>query len=365
MSHAMDNRENGYVPSPLDTSEIKLTDDILKLTDLLAKNAHDTWAQQRISQGWKFGPVRDDLKREHPFLIPYKDLPESEKEFNRSSAQETIKMLLSLGYPKNGDANTSTDTTILRGGPEERNRKIVSQLKKPKLAVAELRKIWEERSPVVWLRNVEIYRRAVDAALKLGESFLAFDISEEGLATFKGDLRLVQLQALALARTGATERAAGILEELRSSGHQDEETLGILARTHKDFWLFSTDQKDKQFHLKLSFELYAEAYRRNRGYYSGINAAAMALLNGEKGVAYQIAQEVATLCRASLEAIEPESEERYWLQATLAESALIQGNWLMAEKYYRDAAEFGGQSWVVLNRTRSQARLLLEHLGNS
>ncbi|MBA4147820.1 MAG: DUF4071 domain-containing protein [Verrucomicrobia bacterium] len=360
MSVFLDNSDKGYVPSPLDTSEIKLTDDILNLTDLLAKNAHDHWAQQRISQGWKYGPTRDDLKKEHPGLIPYKDLPEQEKEFNRSAALETIKMLLS----KQGGNLSSTDTTILRGGPEERNRKIVAQFKKTKLSVAELRKLWEERSPVVWLRNVEVYRRAVDAALRLGESFLAFDIAEEGLTTFKNDLRLIQLQALALARTGATERAAGILEELRSSGHQDEETLGILARTHKDFWLLSTDQKEKQLHLKLSVELYSEAYRRNRGYYSGINAAAMALLDGQKGIAYQIAKEVAVLCRASLEAIDAESDERYWLQATLAESALIQGNWLMAEQYYKDASEFGGQSWVVLNRTRSQARLLLEQLGN-
>src|SRR5690606_36912944 len=125
--------EKGYVPSPLDTSQIKLTDDILKLTDLLAKNAHDNWAQQRISQGWKYGPVRDDIKREHPCLIPYKDLPEPEKEFNRSTALETIKMLLSLGYPKVSSAVRGTDTAILRGGPEERNRQIVAQLKKAKL----------------------------------------------------------------------------------------------------------------------------------------------------------------------------------------------------------------------------------------
>jgi class 3 adenylate cyclase/tetratricopeptide (TPR) repeat protein len=349
-------------PAPFDTSQIRLSDDILKLTELLAKNAHDTWAQQRIALGWRLGPVRDDDKKEHPCLVPYKELPESEKEFDRTAALETVKMMVSLGYSKLS-TNSTSDTSFLRGGPEQRNRETIAQIKKPRLTAAELRKIWEERTPLVWLRDVEIYRRGVDAALKLGEAFLAFDIAEEGLTAFRSDLRLIQLQALALARTGATERANELLEQLRSSGHNDEETLGILARTHKDFWLFSVDPRDKRRHLKLSFELYADAYRKNRGYYSGINAAAMGLIYGERGIAYEIARDVADICRAMLEKIDPESEERYWVQATLAESALIQGNYLMAEEYYRNASEFGGQSWVVLNRTRAQARLLLEYSG--
>src|SRR5687768_609127 len=109
MNQFLDNTDKDYVPSPLDTSQIKLTDDIIKLNDLLAKNAHDNLAQMRIFQGWKFGSIRDESKKEHPGLIPYKDLPEPEKEFNRSTALETIKMLLSLGYPKQGTQLGTTD----------------------------------------------------------------------------------------------------------------------------------------------------------------------------------------------------------------------------------------------------------------
>ena len=363
MNSSREEQSDPFLTAPSATSHVKLGDEILKLTELLAKNAHDAWARHRVAQGWRYGPHRDDAKKEHPCLVPYKDLPDSEKEFDRQAALETVKMMVSIGFPKApGPGDT---TTFLRAGPEEKARNVLSQIKKPKLAAAELRKIWQERVPLVWLRDVEIYRRSVDAALRLGEAFLAFDIAEEGLTAFKNDLRLIQLQALALARTGATERANEILEQLRLSGHHDEETLGILARTHKDFWQFSTDAQEKRRHLKLSFELYAEAYRRNRGYYSGINAAATGLIYGEKGTAYQIAHEVAQICRSALEKIEPESEERYWLQATLAESALIQGNLLGAEQYYRHASEFGGQSWVVINRTRAQARLLLEHSGRN
>lgn len=345
-----------YNPNPLDTSQIKLPEDLAKLGELLAENAHEVWARERTAQGWKWGPFRDDIKKEHPNLVPYRQLSDEEKRFDRETALETIKTIFSMGYARRAG---SIDTNFVLS---DTNRKIVSELRKPKLAVPELRRLWEERVPMVW-RNVEIYRRAVDAALKLGESFLAFDIASEGLDFFTGDLRLTQLQALALARTGATRRANEILEQLRLSGHQDEETLGILARTHKDFWLISTDLREKNYHLKMSFSLYAEAYRRNHGYYSGVNAAATALLSGQKDIAYQLAHDVSEHCRSALDRLDVESEERYWLQATLAESYLIQGNLLMAERFYRNASDFGGQHWVVLNRTRSQARLLLESVG--
>jgi hypothetical protein len=246
-----------YIPKPIDTSNFKLTEDIVKLTELLAENAHDVWARERLAQGWKWGPLRDDSKKEHPSLIPYQDLIESEKQIDRAAALETIKTVLSFGLPKapSEDRPAVSDTSLVGIDPVEKGKRIVGQLKKPKLTIAELRRIWEERMPIVWLRNVDIYRRAVDASLKLGESFMAFDMAEEGLATFKNDLRLVQLQALALARTGATKRANQILEQLRSLGHQDEETLGILARTHKDFWQISSDPGEKAHHLQESTRL--------------------------------------------------------------------------------------------------------------
>lgn len=88
----------GYIPKPIDTSGIALTDDIVELTELLAKNSHDTWALQRLKDGWRYGPKRDDTKKEHPCLIPYEELPESEKEYDRKSAMETLKAIVALGY---------------------------------------------------------------------------------------------------------------------------------------------------------------------------------------------------------------------------------------------------------------------------
>jgi hypothetical protein len=87
-----------YEPRPIDTSKIKLPDEIHDLTERLAENAHDNWARQRIQDGWRYGPRRDDTKKEHPSLVPYKALPESEKEYDRHAAMETLKAIIFLGY---------------------------------------------------------------------------------------------------------------------------------------------------------------------------------------------------------------------------------------------------------------------------
>lgn len=46
---------NGYKPSPLDLSDIKLTPGQELLVDKLAENAHNVWAKDRIKQGWTYG----------------------------------------------------------------------------------------------------------------------------------------------------------------------------------------------------------------------------------------------------------------------------------------------------------------------
>jgi hypothetical protein len=87
-----------YNPKPIDTARVTLTDEIRELTELLAGNAHDIWARQRLAEGWRYGPRRDDAKKENPCLVPYEDLPESEKEYDRNAAIETLKAILALGY---------------------------------------------------------------------------------------------------------------------------------------------------------------------------------------------------------------------------------------------------------------------------
>lgn len=87
-----------YQPKALDTTKIQVEESLKDLIELLARNNHDNWAKQRIDEGWTAGSRRDDEKKEHPCLVPYEDLPETEKNYDRVSAIETIKAILSLGY---------------------------------------------------------------------------------------------------------------------------------------------------------------------------------------------------------------------------------------------------------------------------
>ena len=87
-----------YIPKPLDTGNVELPSEILELTEKIAENVHEIWAKSRIEQGWTYGPVRDDLKKTTPCLVEYSKLPEEEKEYDRNTALETIKMILALGY---------------------------------------------------------------------------------------------------------------------------------------------------------------------------------------------------------------------------------------------------------------------------
>lgn len=87
-----------YNPKPIDTSDITLPEELLSLTEKIAANVHDVWAVGRIEQGWTYGSVRDDAKKETPCLVPYSELPESEKEYDRNTAMETVKLIIKMGY---------------------------------------------------------------------------------------------------------------------------------------------------------------------------------------------------------------------------------------------------------------------------
>ncbi len=87
-----------YNPKPIDTSEVELSEDLLALTEKIAENVHDVWAKGRIAEGWTLGKEKDTEKKTTPLLVPYKDLPESEKEYDRNTALETLKLIIKLGY---------------------------------------------------------------------------------------------------------------------------------------------------------------------------------------------------------------------------------------------------------------------------
>lgn len=87
-----------YIPAPADTSATTLPEGLEALAEDLARNVHEVWAAQRMTDGWTWGPERDDAARKHPCLVPYEELPESEKAYDRATSQETLKLILSLGF---------------------------------------------------------------------------------------------------------------------------------------------------------------------------------------------------------------------------------------------------------------------------
>lgn len=87
-----------YRPHPIDLSDIDLSDDIEELREAIAENAHEIWAQARQAEGWTYGSERNDQLRQTPDMVPYSDLTDSEREYDRQMAMNTIKLLRKLGY---------------------------------------------------------------------------------------------------------------------------------------------------------------------------------------------------------------------------------------------------------------------------
>ena len=87
-----------YKPQPMDTTNVVLPLELVSLIEQMAQNVHEVWAKERIRQGWSYGEQRDDIKKEHPCLVPYDELPEAEKEYDRNTSTETLKLIIKLGF---------------------------------------------------------------------------------------------------------------------------------------------------------------------------------------------------------------------------------------------------------------------------
>lgn len=87
-----------YTPRPIDTSAVRLPPELDALLERLARNTHEVYAAGRIAEGWRHGPERNDARRENPTLVPYEDLSEAEKDYDRRMVGEVLKVILALGY---------------------------------------------------------------------------------------------------------------------------------------------------------------------------------------------------------------------------------------------------------------------------
>jgi class 3 adenylate cyclase len=352
-----------YKPKPIDTSLTTLLRDLHELTETLARNTHDLWAQRRIAEGWNFGLQRDDVRREHPSLVPYEDLAESEKSYDRQSAMEAIKALLALGYRIEAPSRNSPDTNEALSA---KVRKVIEPASTEASFANEdkagILSFWAARD----FKNdltAPIYRAIAERLLGIGEPLIAYDVVSEGLGHFGRDVRLRQLHALALARSGAIELANTELKRLYDEGLRDEETLGMLAGTHKKMALESSDADAERRHLAQAYAYYAESYERSGEYYSGINAATMAVLLGDLPRAEELARATKEICKREMQESETNRSDIHWLLATQGEAALILREWDKAEEYYEKATGHAGEAWGDRQSSFRQARLLAKALG--
>lgn len=230
------------------------------------------------------------------------------------------------------------------------------------LPVSRLVRLWNTREPWKWRREPELYASLGKQLVEYGNYAWACDVLAEGLAHAPGHVRMRQLHGLALARSGAADRANSILTRLRREGAADEETLGVLARTCKDLALASRSPRIRASLLEKSHRIYSAAYRSTGGYWTGINAATTALLLGRKRSARGIAAGVRMTCLRWLPRIARNADEMYWLLATLGEAELILGRTHEAAAWYARAIGACCSEWGNVSSTRRNARLILHKL---
>lgn len=90
--------KNNYIPQPVNTNDVVLPEELIILSEQISKNVHEVWSKNRMEQGWTYGEQRNDEKRETPCLVPYEELSEEEKDYDRNTSQETLKLILKLGF---------------------------------------------------------------------------------------------------------------------------------------------------------------------------------------------------------------------------------------------------------------------------
>ena len=347
-----------YTPSPVDTSGIEVPQFLDTVGERLAENVHEVWAQQRIKEGWTYGSVRHEGRLEHPCLVPYSKLPEEEKEYDRQTVMNTLKVIMMLGYRITPPADgISGDVSA----EFERLADWEARLKGSHMVtIPELRALWEERISHLWAFRAGLYMVLADTLLKRGYPMWANDVVMEGLKCSPASMRLRQLQALAMMRSGSPNGAQKILESLVTEGHDDSETLGLLASSRKTFWKSGTGgEAEKLQALHECAAIYLRAFEKTRDYYPGINAAAMAIISGDLMLGKRIAVEVREICTSRM----ARGDNDQWILATIAEAELIAGDTIQALDHYEKSVAVAQGNLASISTTRIQALMLAGKLG--
>lgn len=89
---------NNHTPQTIDTQDVILPQELNNLAEVIAKHVHEVWSAGRMAEGWTYGKERNEALKQHPCLIPYEELSEEEKEYDRRTSQETLKLIMKMGF---------------------------------------------------------------------------------------------------------------------------------------------------------------------------------------------------------------------------------------------------------------------------
>ncbi|MCF6185931.1 MAG: TRAFs-binding domain-containing protein [Desulfobulbaceae bacterium] len=306
---------------------------------------------------------------------------------------ELVEQLVSKGLcPETTDCRKILEAIVSQGYSIEKKqpvpadsfenyRAVHQRLKKEasSLSVGRLRELYLNRDKQLWLRHPDLFLLVADVVLQQGKLLLAYDIFSTGVETLgdtpplnqpgsnecKTAVALIQGQAKALAQSGAHSSARALLELLINHGFTDSETMGLLGRTYKDLAFSSSD--DHRLYLGKAFTTYFKAYHlakarndQDGAYYNGINAATLAFFSDDRQRSIELAREVEQLCLTVREQ-QGDNADSFWIDATLGEAVLLQGDIDRAWEHYTKACEKAGSNLFSLSAIIRQARRILAH----
>ena len=338
----------GYKPEPIDTAGVELNGSLRYLREILAENVHDNYVIGRLAQGWSLGP-RDDVRKTNPTLVPYADLSEGEKDFDRKTAEETLKAILKLGYR-------------IEDPPE---RSFLDRY------AGKARKVWDESGGGVcgvrkvlqmraegfhWGSDPGLYCELTAAALAAGDLTLVHDFASEGLRAVgeaRHVFRLVRDRALAMAHEGrvgeAEEELLRWLERSERGSEERREIASALGRLAKDQWYLDGDGES----LKRAIEWYRLGFEEGDGdVFPAVNVAALSAMDGDKDGARIWAEKVVAA-----------GDEGVWSLASRAEALLILGDTDAAALHYQRYCLAHMDCPRDVAATRKQAERLAGTLG--
>lgn len=352
-----------YFSGLLDTSSVVLPPEYVQLAEVLSQQDHGRWCNALLQLGWKQGSQVDPVRQTHPHLVAFDVLPEEVKAAKRRLFLDNFKMVLAMGYqlaaqpPEQGLSLPGANTTP---SPPLQVPQLAGENSPANIRLASLVAM---RNELIDLKPTtsDLHTALGDMLLQQGQPILAYDVVMAGLHRWPEDLRLQQLLALSLARSGATQAANQLLAELVQAGQRDEQTLGLYARTHKDLWKQARDPEQRERHLTRAFQQYLEAYRRSRSIWTGINAATMAVMAGDLSLAQVLAEEVRDHSLTTLADERTRGQDSYWVLATLGEAELILNHWDAAAQYYTEAVQQGANRYGDLSSSYRNAALLMRH----